>query len=311
MARFSLNIGMPRTRWAWAAMALAGSLTCGGATSLYFGVASSSWPLADATITVSAERYVGRSSVVDIRYVYSVGGREYRGDRWRYSLSMNLTGMRAIDIGAALASYPVGTDLGVAVDPRRPARSVLEPGPQYADLVWIFSGMLIGLVGLLPGRSARPRVMSESPDAPPAHRHRLPIVLCVIGSLLLGTGLYIINNRMAAVAWPMVEARVLYSALGNANSVGNHRAEIRYEYFVSGRRYLGSESFVAHHDEAAAFIAAARPGQRVSVHCDPLRPDRSALTTSLSWHDFVLPALAFLFLGGAALASRAARQGVV
>jgi hypothetical protein len=126
MAGFSLNIGMPRTRWwAWVAMALGAGLACAGATSLYFGVASSSWPLADATITVSAERYEGRSSSVDIRYVYRIAGREYPGDRWRYSFWMNLTGMRAVEIGAALASYPVGTHLTVAVDPRRPAPAAL------------------------------------------------------------------------------------------------------------------------------------------------------------------------------------------
>jgi hypothetical protein len=101
--------GMPRERWAWVAMALGFDLLWFSSQSLYYGVVSSGWPNADATITYSTAHQSRRFPRVDIRYSYAVDGNEYTGDGFRYSFYMNRQRMRAIEIAAAQAAYPVGT----------------------------------------------------------------------------------------------------------------------------------------------------------------------------------------------------------
>jgi hypothetical protein len=302
-----------RTSFALAAAILGGALFVGGAVPLFFGYASAGWPVADATIVYSTANTGGRRpDSVDIRYVYRVNGREYKGDRWRYSFFLNRS--RTLETSAAQASYPVGTHTTIAVDPDNPARSVLEPGYQGVDLLWVCSGMLIAVVGHLGRRRARvpapvgaPTGTSPTTSASRSGRHYgLPIAMLLLATLALGLGLERIREGLASDNWPIVDGRVLYSAFGAAKSTGGHPIEIRYEYFLGGIRHVGAYSGVAGREEALSVLHTRKQGDIVHVHYDPAHLGRSAIITGVTWHNLVLPAVALVLLLFAALAKAVA-----
>ena len=303
----------PRLSFAGAAAILGGALFVGGTVPLFFGYASAGWPVADATIVYSTARTGGRRpDSVDIRYVYRVNDREYKGDRWRYSFFMNRS--RTLETSATQASYPVGTQTRVAVDPRNPARSVLEPGYQGVDLLWVCSGVLIAGVGQLGRRRARVPTPVGAPSGPspvtsasrPGRHYALPIALLVLATLALGLGLERIRGALASDDWPVVDGRVLYSAFGAANSTGSHPIEIRYEYFLGGIRHVGAYSGVAGREEALSVVRTRKQGDTVPVHYDPAHLGRSAIITGINWRYFVLPVIAVVLLLLAALAKAVA-----
>jgi hypothetical protein len=301
--------GLPREGWAWVAIALGVGLLWPSSSSLYYGLVSSGWRMTDATVTYSTLRSERRWRDVDIRYTYVIDGHQYKGDRWRYSFFINRQRVRAIAMSATQAAYPVGTRTRVAVDPRNPARSVLEPGAHYDDLLWIGGGLMFALTGLLSGRKddASPAAAARKATAANAirsgsARYRAAAVLASIGVLILSLGLYRIYDGMVSASWPTVEGHVLYSKTGSGNSAGNYQTEIRYEYFMAGRRFSGAASLFSRHDEAVALSKAHPVGQMVMVHYDPKNPELSAIVTGINWHHSVLPIIALVFFLLAALA---------
>ncbi len=309
MPQFVVNhssFGMPRERWAWVAMALGFGLLWFSSQSLYYGIASSRWPKADATITYSTAYESRRFSRVDIRYRYAVDGREYTNDGFQYSFCMNRQRMRSIEVAAAQAAYPVGARTPLAVDPRNPSRSVLEPGPHFDDLLWIGAGLMFVLTGLLSGRTERASLSTSDTAAVTArsgkHRYQIAKTLACISFFLMSMGLYRIYAGIAASYWPTVEGHVLYSKTGHADSTGNYLTEIRYEYFLTGQRYGGAASLVGRHDESFAFSKSHLVGQTAEVHYDPANPERSVIQPGITWHHFMLPVYAVVVLLFAALA---------
>jgi len=300
---------LPRERWAWVAMALGLGLLWPSSISLYYGLLSSGWRMTDATVTYSTLRSERRWEDVDIRYTYVVDGHEYRGDRWCYSFFINRQRTRPVAMIAKQAEYPVGTRTRVAVDPHNPARSVLEPGPHFDDLLWIGGGLMFLLTSLLSGRederkpgAAAREAAAERPARPGSHRYRTALVLASIGLLIMSLGLYRIYDRLLSASWPTVEGRVLYSNTGGGNAAGNHQTVISYEYFMADRRLSGAASLFAGHDETVALAKSHPVGQAVAVHYDPKHPERSAIVTGINWHYYVLPIIALVFLLLAALA---------
>jgi hypothetical protein len=109
--------------------------------SLYFAArskarASDSWPSAPGQVTESyVERTIGHAVstmqrrpvyyVPVVRYVYSVNGRELRGDRVRLG---NLMFFKKIDAQAVVDRYPPGAVKMVRYDPASPEQAVLEGG---------------------------------------------------------------------------------------------------------------------------------------------------------------------------------------
>ena len=73
----------------------------------------------------------GTTHGVRITYSYSVGGREYTGDRFRYDKSSSTDSAWA---HRAVAEHPVGSTTTVYYDPLSPANAVLSPGLQGSDL---------------------------------------------------------------------------------------------------------------------------------------------------------------------------------
>ena len=122
-------------------------VVCGGLAALSFGVGypnllsakrSAYWPSTSGEVVhAEVEEHVNvgkdRKSTTTITtnvthessivYVYRVGGKEYRGDRVRFSWEMN----RA-EAEATVAKYPVGASVRVYYDPDDPSDAVLETG---------------------------------------------------------------------------------------------------------------------------------------------------------------------------------------
>jgi hypothetical protein len=288
-------------------MALGFSLLWFSSQSLYFGIASTGWPEAGATITYSTSKDTRRRRYVDIRYTYEVNGSEYSGDRWRYSVFMNLWQMRSIEVSAAQAAYPVGSHPRVAFDSRNPRRSVIEPGPHFDDLLWSAGGLMFAATGLLAGGTKRASPLTSNTTAADTarsgrHRYQFAGALACISFLLMSLGLYRIYAGIVASSWPIIEGRVLFSKTSSGNSAGNHQTEIRYEYVLRGRRYGGAASLLARHDQSFALSKAHPEGQAIEVHYDPANPERSVIETGITWHHFMLPLYAVVVLLLAALA---------
>jgi hypothetical protein len=322
----------PRERWAWVSMALGAGILWFSCQWLYFGLVSRWWTTTTGTVTYSSAHESRRYRSVDIRYKYAVDGLEYEGDRFRYGYTTALGRLTSIEVSAAQAAYPVGSHPRVYVDPRHPARSVLEPRAPVEDLIWVGGGLMFLLTpfvrtGRSPAPAPDPAAAAASTGAfgattgagatdaavptrggrptdvagPP--RHRAAKVLAWLGILTLGLGAYRIELVMRAKHWPTTPGHVLFSKITvGTSSGGNHQTEVRYEYVLDGQRYVGSASLVAGLDEARALMRAYPAGSDVTVHYDPARHERSLLVTQLNWHHAVLPVFAVVFLVLAALA---------
>ena len=300
---------LPREGWAWVAMALGLGLLLPSSTSLYYGLVSGGWRMTDATVTFSTLRSERRWQDVDIRYTYAVEGHQYLGERWCYSFFINRQRTRTVAMLAKQAEYPVGTRTRVAVDPHDPARSVLEPGPHFDDLLWIGAGLMFLLTGALSGRKKEPTTLEAAAARATRrqpHRYRTALVLTLIGLLIMSVGLYRIYDRLLSASWPTVEGHVLYSHTSGGNGSGNNLTVISYEYLMAGRRLSGTASLYAGHDETVSLAKWHPAGQVIAVHYDPKHPERSAILTGINWHYYVLPILALLFLLLAVLAKAVA-----
>jgi hypothetical protein len=201
----------------------------------------------------------------------------------------------------------------VAFDPRNPERSVLDPGPHFDDLLWISGGLMFAVTGMFWSRTMRASSPGESVSTaaastarPVRHRYRIALILTCISFILMSLGLHNIYVGIRSASWPIVQGRVLFSRTSAPNGSGNHRTEIRYEYFLDGQRYDGAASLVAPHDESFALSRSHRVGAAANIHYDPARPTRSVIQTGLNWHHFMLPLFAFIVMLFALLAKRVA-----
>lgn len=112
------------------------------------GWRSRTWPTASATIerAVAFQKYQASRSrrggqgthVVELRYVYDVGGQRFTGARqsldWEGKILMSEAAERLA------ARFPVGSTVTAHYDAANPARSLLEPGVPVGGML----GMLIG-----------------------------------------------------------------------------------------------------------------------------------------------------------------------
>ena len=129
-------------------MLLGAAVTAGCAVPLAEGVFSLSWPKADGVITQSRNMPGYRAIGVDIGYRYATSGQTYSGGRFRFQFALTARHMRSRDVQSILGRYRVGEPVKIAVNPRNPADSVLEPGPDIDSLVPFALGLFLLLLGL-------------------------------------------------------------------------------------------------------------------------------------------------------------------
>ena len=94
------------------------------------GRSTHGWPTVRGRVVTSEVRSYrsgeggGRQPYPSVVYEYEVGGRRFRSKRIHFD---ELVSSQA-RVGATVRTYSAGAEVTVYYDPRRPGRSVLEPG---------------------------------------------------------------------------------------------------------------------------------------------------------------------------------------
>lgn len=112
------------------------------------------------------------------------------------------------------------------------------------------------------------------------------LVLCMYGSRSLGAS-------YAVTRWPVVPARVVQASIESV-STGGFRPRISYEFFLAGRRYLGTgierpaggesaSSRAISFEQATAIVAAYPVGQERLAGYDPVNLGRAVLHPRFNW----------------------------
>lgn len=214
-----------------------------------------------------------------IRFTYTVDGGEYTGDQvW---FGMKIAGEDAYDVDRMMQRYKDGDTVPVFYDPRRPARSVLEPGPtRFHFYMMITAGVLLFFASLM-----------VAPAVPRPFGPLLGIVLSAIllyGGYMIGYSYAWAEQRGAAAstAWPIAEGTVTAHRSIPYNAHGTRGAmpvSIRYEYEVDGEQRIGSRRWYGYGDPAdtktdiAQYLGNYHETGIVPVRYNPNSPGESVL----------------------------------
>ena len=302
-----ISFRKPKDRNDWFAVLLGVPLVVFSALPLLQGVQSLFWPRAAGVITYSSPKRAIRTYRLELRYRYSYGGREYMGDTYRFQFLVNRERMRSSEVDSIQARYPVGEAVQVAVNLNKPSQSVIQPGPDPTDLIWLAFGALLLLVGtgMRRAEAKQPEVQS-SPPSVQVPRYRTAKWLLAIGSLLLLYGLSELHKGWSSLSWPTVKGKVLYS---RAHRGPQSHTWLWYEYSVGNTRYVCDKyrngGNATPFDDVA--IAAARryaAGRAVTVYYKPSDPSEALLEPGVWYGNFVIPGIGLLVLGVAWVAKK-------
>ena len=124
-----------------------------GSLGAFTGAQTWRWPQTDARILVSDGR-TATSRSAEIRYSYSVGGRDYIGGAVQpYDFGLQNWFLSPHQAHRYRENAPVR----VSYDPADASVAVLEPGPSGISLMLLGAGILVGLCGAwMHSRSRRP-----------------------------------------------------------------------------------------------------------------------------------------------------------
>ncbi len=269
------------------------------------GFLSLGWPEVDGVVSKSSEKSVARRSAVDIAYQYSVDGRTYTADRYRFRYPLAV--VRSRDVHMSVGRYPVGERVKVSVNPADPADAVLEAGPDFETLIPFGLGLLLVLFGI--GEARKPEPAYGIPPGIPEQRrprYRVAKVLGVIGAAIFLFGAWYVYQGLASASWPAADGKILYSRARTGRSA---ETLLWYEYHVDGRRYLASNYRNGGNgtpfDDVAKEAAKRYPvGRTVTVYYDPGDPSNALLEPGLWWGNFIAPAIGMLVLFIAWVAKR-------
>jgi hypothetical protein len=217
----------------------------------------------------------------------------------------------------------VGEKVQVAVNPTNPAQAVLEPGVDVSSFMWPAPGIAFMWGSLLPDRKrgrkhSRSTIAAETntnskvgtevnAQATTKSRYRTAKVFFIIGTLILLYGANTLYTGWRSPHWPTTDGKILYSATRNAGR--NYGAQLWYEYYVQGTRYVAEDYRVGGNsspfqDVARAAVIRYPVGGAVKVYYDPANPSKAVLEPGLWYGNFILPALGIALLGCAFLAKK-------
>jgi hypothetical protein len=250
-------------------------------------------------------RFAGEAATVRnipvVAYTFSVGGREYRGDR------IVLGEVGAGEIDAMLAKYPAGKEVTVFYDPADPNNCVLEHGiPSYvfSGCLWLTAIAIAGIAGFYYAATNATKLLALR--LPPQGNPEATIAFAAFGLVIL---LFFAGYRhylKRARNWPSVRGSVVRSEVETytKREDGRDRTQysplVEYIYRVSDREYRSRQirfSMTVRGSEAFARKEAARypVGAEVVVHYDPDNFSNAALEGPGGYPWVMLAAAAFCF----------------
>jgi hypothetical protein len=240
-------------------------------------------------------------TVADVAYVFSVGGKEYHGNR----IAFGETGGSEID--AMLSKYPAGKEVTVFYDPRNPKECVLERGiPSF-----VFSGCLLltamaagGVVFIYFAATQGTRLLAGR--LPPQGKPEATMAFAGFGLAILLFFLMYRRYLNQARSWPSVKGKVVKSEVDTyiKREDGRDRTQysplVEYAYAVNGREYRSrqirfSVNVQGSEDFARKVCARYPVGAEVVVHYDPANFANAALEGPGGYPWVMLAAAAFCF----------------
>lgn len=301
-----IRIRLPQTKNEWILGVFAAALTVASGVPLIQGVLSLSWPKVDGVVTHSDFLPGRRVMGIELGYRYTAGGQPETGNRFRFQFWISATSMPGRDLQSIHGRYRVGEPVKVAVNPRDPADSVLEPGPDFNSMTAFAMGLFLLLLAV--GEVPKDDPAYTTSAAPELERPRslLATGLALSGLALFLFGAYNLYRGNSSVRWPSVEGRILYSRA----RIGPHPETLLwYEYRVDNQRYVASNyrngGNVTPFDSVAKAAAKRYPvGRTVPVYYDPANPQNALLEPGVWWGNFVALVLALPLLALAWLAKR-------
>jgi hypothetical protein len=284
----------PHSKRDWFALVAGAAFLWFSGMALAMGLQSYLWPKAPGVITHSTPYETRRTFQVDVRYTYKNQDQEYSGARYRFRFWMNRD--RAADVDSAQARYKVGEPVSIAVNPRDPSESVLEPGVEFQSFMWPAFGLLLIFGGLV-DTSAKAAARAVTPQ--PAHRHGIATFLLFSGLALLLYGSSTLYTAFSSLSWPTANGKILDS---KSRSTGNtYRNQLWYEYQVQGVRHVSENYRVGGNstpfkDQAVAVAKRYPVGRMLKVSYNPSDAAESVLEPGPWYGNFVFPASSLVIL---------------
>ncbi len=94
------------------------------------GRPSRDWPKTRGRVVISESRRTGDDSKPRVGYAYTVNRTRYECEQ------ISFRGKSGFEtVGQVLARYPIGADVDVYYDAKKPERAVLEPGVGFTDIL--------------------------------------------------------------------------------------------------------------------------------------------------------------------------------
>jgi Protein of unknown function (DUF3592) len=118
--------------------------------------ASASWPASPGRIMLASvvmeqrtddEHRIVRHYRPEVQFSYSVGGREFHGDRWKWGWTALYSDEASAK--AAIAKYASGAVTAVFYNPEKPEEAILEPGNRGGTGAQLLFGAMFGFGGIL------------------------------------------------------------------------------------------------------------------------------------------------------------------
>ncbi|UTD27134.1 DUF3592 domain-containing protein [Bradyrhizobium sp. WD16] len=253
-----------------------------------------------------------------IRYRYHASGTLHECDRIGFGGPALTTPMLA---AKHAARYPIGAKVDVYVDPRDPARAVLEAGHggNVAALA-VFALSFAAIAAILVAHAIAGHVLYTAKGVP-LFAFGLPLACLAVASASVVSFFGDRRRSRASAAWPNVPGRITRCAVVEEDieerpddgeqaaaprRVRRYHVDLRYAYHVGGRDLTGTAigfgwtPVFGRRADAEAAAARYQEGQLVSVHYDPAEPSAAVLEAGGSQAALAPLVFALIFAAGGA-----------
>lgn len=265
--------------------------------------AAADWPSTQGKVVISTserrkvktfddDREGGRGgeerNFAKIVYEYTVSKQRLRNDR--VSIGEDLGNF---EVAETIARYPVGTNVTVYYNPRKPREAVLERDAPKGLWGCVIALVVIGS-GLILGSFFGFNQLTEFVRAHMAHPQRagMVVALCTMALFALWFGFALYRQAVQARGWPLVKGRITRSELDtfqgrlsddDTRTRTLYRPLIAYSYAFKGVTYSGNQETLgtkvtSSSDSYARKLIAKYPlGAAVNVRVNPQNPSEAVL----------------------------------